>query len=659
MKKVIVLAGLIALIISLMTMTISVLTMKSCHEASEIPPDPFTTTWSFGEEGRTFSISGNSIGHAACKPSEFQITLDNRSGDNTWRGRYCILLINREEIVEEIAHEEFNVQARQEMQKPLTVTFPADVVKGSIGLCVFFPQRASVVTTLWVGEKRTESVGTWPDITTCPYFLTEEGSKNLADDFVSNRPTFVFDGIEESLVLEETVCLLKENKPGSQETLSKVHGWSFTFKFESTHSGYGDRSGQILAQVITPHEAIITVEAGEVTSAIMDGEWDMINQRINQRILNIQQYFDHYLGEVANKSNNQPSPQVFVYSEKLGVSYEYPSGSKEMPFHIASIGKTFTATLISMLAERGVISFDDPIICYLPDTSLENLFFFEGKDYAEQVTIKELLSHTSGVADFFEDPVIKGIPFAEDIINNPGTFWTPDTLLDFSRHNQKSVGKPGDVFHYSDTGYILLGKIIEEVTGKPFHVNLHDEFFVPLGMNDSYLMFHSEPANQPKKPIQKIWLNDTEVSQFTSLSSDWAGGGIVSTTADLLKFHQALRNGQLISHTMLEKMESFDNEFMPGIDYGLGMMEINFGDFSPVLDNLPQVTGNIGIWGTHMFYDRTTDTYINMNFGSSSHMGTSFEVLIEIMNVITSLRDRIDCYAMDLMPLYRNTCRKV
>jgi len=349
---------------------------------------------------------------------------------------------------------------------------------------------------------------------------------------------------------------------------------------------------------------------------------------------NTQQHLDNYLGKTENNLNSQSSLQILVHSDKLGISYDYPSTGKEMPFHTASIGKTFTAALILMLSERGMISLEDPVTRYLPDAQIKNLFFFEGTDYAGQVTIKNLLAHTSGIADYFEDPVIEGTPFLDDFSAKPETFWTPDMLIDFSRDHQKAVGKPGDIFHYSDTGYILLGKIIESVTAKPFHVNLHDEFFVPLEMNDSYLMFYSEPANQPPKPIREIWLNDLEISQFTSLSCGWAGGGIVSTTADLLKFHAALRNGKLISPAALKSMETCHNEFMPGIKYGLGMMEINFGDSSPALSHLPQVTGNIGIWAAHMFYDRTTDTYINMYFGSGSQMNTSFEVLIEILNSI-------------------------
>jgi hypothetical protein len=98
--------------------------------------------------------------------------------------------------------------------------------------------------------------------------FTEENSRQLADEFVRNSPTFKFDGIEDSLKLVETLYSDIEN------------AWQFVFQFESRHAGYGNRTGQMLAQVITPHEAIITVEDGEVKSAVIDEKWDMINQRM-------------------------------------------------------------------------------------------------------------------------------------------------------------------------------------------------------------------------------------------------------------------------------------------------------------------------------------------------------------------------------------------
>jgi hypothetical protein len=105
-----------------------------------------------------------------------------------------------------------------------------------------------------------------------PADVTEEVSRELAEGFVRNSPTFVFAGIEETLKLVETLYPDMENT------------WQFVFHFESRQAGYGDRTGRMLAQVITPHEAIVTVERGEVKNAVMDEKWDMINQRMLDEI---------------------------------------------------------------------------------------------------------------------------------------------------------------------------------------------------------------------------------------------------------------------------------------------------------------------------------------------------------------------------------------
>jgi len=96
----------------------------------------------------------------------------------------------------------------------------------------------------------------------------EQKAEEIARDFIKNCATFQYDGMEDTLKLVETLYPDIEN------------AWQFIFHFESYHAGYGDRTGQILAQVITPHEAIITVENGEVKSAVMDEKWDMVNQKM-------------------------------------------------------------------------------------------------------------------------------------------------------------------------------------------------------------------------------------------------------------------------------------------------------------------------------------------------------------------------------------------
>lgn len=97
--------------------------------------------------------------------------------------------------------------------------------------------------------------------------VSEEESLRIAEDFVKRSTTFVFDGIEGSL---QFVKRLESNLK---------YAWTFVFKFESKQAGYGDRTGQILAEVITPHEAVVNVEYGEVKTAVMDERWDMLSQK--------------------------------------------------------------------------------------------------------------------------------------------------------------------------------------------------------------------------------------------------------------------------------------------------------------------------------------------------------------------------------------------
>jgi len=98
--------------------------------------------------------------------------------------------------------------------------------------------------------------------------LSEEESRRITEEFVKSSPTFVFDGIEDTLRLTDTL------------TLRCPYCWQFTFEFDSSHAGYGDRTGQALAYVITHHTARMTIAPGEVKSAVMDDMLDTLNQEI-------------------------------------------------------------------------------------------------------------------------------------------------------------------------------------------------------------------------------------------------------------------------------------------------------------------------------------------------------------------------------------------
>ncbi|MBI9102218.1 MAG: beta-lactamase family protein [Spirochaetales bacterium] len=321
----------------------------------------------------------------------------------------------------------------------------------------------------------------------------------------------------------------------------------------------------------------------------------------------------------------------------LGTVGQKPVKS-DQPFHIASAGKSFTAALAGILIDDGALSLEDRVDHYLDAGVTGDLFKIAGKDYSDQVTVRNLLNHTSGVADYFSDPVHDSKPMSELILSEPERFWTPLDLIDFTRNYQNPVGKPGETYHYSDTGYILLGLIIEQISGKPFHEMLKEKIFIPLSMDDTYLMFYAEPKNG-KREISDIWFEGVRINEYNSLSIDWAGGGIISTLPDLSHFIRALNKYEIVSEETMNLLYSFDHKFMRGIHYGNGFMEFHFEEYFPLLANLPHFRGHMGVLGTQMLYDRNADTVYICSFGSTDAPSISVQSMIKIVGYILRIRE--------------------
>jgi hypothetical protein len=126
-------------------------------------------------------------------------------------------------------------------------------------------QSVIIVESMEVVEATMD--GRWNMITQEFLELDASGARILAEDFVRNSPTFLFDGMPETLEVAQSVPLEGQS------------GWTVLVNFDSSQAGYGDRTGQVLAQVITPHEAVIIVINGMVSSAVMDDSWDMLMQK--------------------------------------------------------------------------------------------------------------------------------------------------------------------------------------------------------------------------------------------------------------------------------------------------------------------------------------------------------------------------------------------
>ena len=350
---------------------------------------------------------------------------------------------------------------------------------------------------------------------------------------------------------------------------------------------------------------------------------------------------DRHLERVTARRGELGAPQVAVRAPRLGIDYRF--GDPATRFHGASVGKLFTATLVMQAVADGAFAVDTPLTALLPRDELAGLFDTTGStDAAGGATVHHLLTHTAGVADSFEGPVTDGRTLVELVVDEPDRFWTPRDLLDFSRDRQRPVGRPGERFRYSDTGFVLLGRLLEEATGRAFHELLHERVFEPVGMPDSWLMFRSRPARDGGPvlapdagplggtAIAPVRLGRHEVTDHRSLSCDWAGGGIATTPPDLLAFSDALHHGRLIRTEQLAYLAEPRNRFRPGIRYGAGTMQVRFEGLSPFLRGMPRPIGHIGILATHVWHDPVHDAEIVLNFGSTREMVRSFRTLIEI-----------------------------
>lgn len=343
--------------------------------------------------------------------------------------------------------------------------------------------------------------------------------------------------------------------------------------------------------------------------------------------------------KMVEKDSNIHNAFLLIHSEKLGIHLNMAAGSAgsmpahpQQPYFIASVGKLFTSVLIGILVEQGKISYEETITSYLDHDLLRDLHVYKGKDYTGDIKIKHLLNHTSGLNDFFEDKPKQGKPMIDTILDEPSRFWTPQEVVQWSKQHLTSHFPPGRGFHYSDTGYHLLGLVIEKITTMPFHEALKHYIFHPLGMNHSYLLHYSEPMVKSQYFEADVYIRNKNVTQYRSLSIDYAGGGIVAPTEDLLKFMKALVKHEIVRKDTLEQMKDWA-KFHIGIDYGYGLM--NFKTVPLFMPKKYNMWGNAGMTGTFMFYHPELDTYFIGSLNQFRYHRKGIVLIFKMINILS------------------------
>lgn len=251
--------------------------------------------------------------------------------------------------------------------------------------------------------------------------------------------------------------------------------------------------------------------------------------------------------------------------------------SENTHFRGQSTTKTFTAAGIVLLFQRGLLHFNSLItdtipskdILYLPDTEDFNIPF------KDQITIWQLLNHTAGVYDLVNND--EGEAFIESILSqNPDSTITIDLMTSYISEHGKFEFEPGEDWGYSNSGYQLLAKIIERVSGKSYRQFMEDEFITPLELTETSFPDMGYEQTIPDPYIDSwAWIpGDTLNLTVQNMSANVGEGNIITSPRDLIKFYHLLLNGEAginIAYVSNYMMACVPTSELNSCGYGMGL----------------------------------------------------------------------------------------
>ena len=227
------------------------------------------------------------------------------------------------------------------------------------------------------------------------------------------------------------------------------------------------------------------------------------------------------------------------------------SGDEAVPrwFWFASVGKAYTAAVVLQLVEEGKLALDDKLVRWFPDYP-----------NAKAISLDHLLCHTSGIYSFQADP---------DLRAKRG-YHPPKEVIAVTRAHGNGFC-PGEYWSYSNTGYVMLGQIVEQIEGKPFHEVVTARVIRRLGLKNTKALSPQEqpagvakphPSNSPNEPVED-----------SVPSTPYAAGNVVATAADMVEFWHALLGGNILkAETVREQFQHLYPMFDQGTFYGRGVM---------------------------------------------------------------------------------------
>ena len=299
--------------------------------------------------------------------------------------------------------------------------------------------------------------------------------------------------------------------------------------------------------------------------------------------------------------------------------------SIDKPYFIASTTKLFTTAIILKFRAEGKLRLDDRISKYLDKSILNGLHINEENEYSEELTIKHLLAHTSGLPDYFQEKGANGKSLEDEITNGNDQFWTFEQAIERTK-TMKPLFAPGtkNKANYSDANFQLLGKIIEAITHKSYAENCNDLIIQPLGLTKTYL-YQDATDKTPKT----LYYKSNELNIPKAMTSFGADGGIVSTSPDMLIFIESFFTGKLFPTSYIEELQEWNKIFFP-MKSGVGIHLFKLPWIFNPTGAVPYFIGHSGLSGALAYYSPKENLYVVGTVNQVAYPDISFKTMIKL-----------------------------